>query len=190
MNENFKNTDSLKINITSSSSIKPRNLRDYLSADMADRRTGSDNTMQIYIKRKSHKKVINVNYSEHSSENEKIQIKIEKEKMKRNYLRESNTPRKTETRNNTENINLISAPSLRKDAYGNTIEKGNPKNYKVTFLDLNQKSKILKNFEKINMKEKFIKLVKIESYKSYNNDQSEREEDDNKTRCKCGCSIF
>ena len=156
MTEDLKNSESLKINISSSSTIKPRNLRDYLRADITDRRTASDNSMQIYIKRKSNKKVINVNYSEQSSENEKIQIKIEKEKMTRSFIRESNTPRKTETRNNTENVNLTSAPSSRKDAYGNTIEKRNPKKYKVTFLDFNQKSKILKNLEKHKLKEKFI----------------------------------
>jgi hypothetical protein len=188
MSDDFKNTESLKINISSTSNMKPRNLQEYLKSDLSDKRTISDNSMQIYIKRKLNKKVINVNLGEASSEGEKIHIKIEKEKMRRSFVREDNTPRKTERKTVSETINLNSAPSSRKDAFGNLIEKGFPKKYKVTFLDLNLKQKNLKNFNK--GKDKFIDLVKVESYKTYNNDSNDREDDQNKTKCKCGCVII
>jgi hypothetical protein len=188
MSEDFKNSESLKINISSTSTMKPRNLQEYLKSDNNDRRTVSDNTMQIYIKRKLNKKVINVNLSEQSSENEKIHIKIEKEKMRRSFVRDNSSPKKIEARVITENVNLTSAPNSRKDAYGNLIERGWPKKYKVTFLDLNLKLKNLKNFNR--GKDKFIDLVKVESFKSFNNDSNEKEEDDDKTKCKCGCIIF
>ena len=191
MHEDGKHSDSVKINISSSSNPKHKNLKDYLKSEINDHRSCSEDTMHIYIKRKANKKIINVNLSEQSGDNEKIHIKIEKEKVKRNVVGECSSPKKTYLMTETEVINLTSAPSLRKDAHGTIIEKGNAKKYKLTFLDIIQRSKNFKNFDRSRMKEKFIDSVRVESFKSYNNDNDEeRDWDHEKTNCKCGCVIF
>ncbi len=191
MYEDGKNSDSVKINISSLSNPKHKNLKDYLKSEISNHRSGSEDTMQIYIKRKANKKIINVNLSEQSGDSEKIQIKIEKEKVRRNVGGECSSPKKTFSMTETEDINLTSAPSLRKDAHGTIIEKGNAKKFKLTFLDIIQKSRNFKNFDRSRMKEKFIDSVRVESYKSYNNDNDDDKDwDHEKTNCKCGCLIF
>src|SRR6185437_15432882 len=75
---------------------------------------------------------------------------------------------------NLTNISKISKKHQRKDAYGNTIKKGNSKKYKVTFSDMvKPKNNGSSSDRNKNRTGELISYVDIESFKIYNVDISQ-----------------
>jgi hypothetical protein len=200
MDEENKNSETLRIEIShftpsikgkrESSKAKERNSE---LLNTKDENFSTDNTMKISIERKTNKKsIINVNVNEQSSDQEKIQIKIEKNRKDNNNTISSTDMSPVKKREKISGKNMDSGPPQnleRKDVYGNLVKKGKGKKQRVTFLDINQRNNTnLQNFDKKNkMKLNFIDYVQVASYKAYNVDMSVEKLGGGKAHATCNC---
>jgi hypothetical protein len=161
----------------------------------------SNNTMKISIERKNQSNnanvttIVNLN-NEEALIGEKIQIKIENSKKgkKGGKLSEKllNNNNSTNTASKSMSIPLSNKSPIksfkkldndRLDVNGNTIKKGNNKNYKVTFIDQVPSDSIIRK------KGNLINYVNVESYKCFNVDVSNMRKSGFK-KCLAKCTIY
>jgi hypothetical protein len=179
MDEDNRNSEEFKIEISRFNNNGKINDKTNNNMNSKVDKVNNDNTMQIYIQSKSNRKLISVNVND-ESDKENIQIKIEKDN-KRKRVEDSGAKGED------------AGPSIkaeRRDVFGKLISKGKPKEYKVTFLDMNQTKNNLPNFPKSKQKSKFKEIVDVESFKFYNSDITEKRAH-TKTDCNdCSCMIL